>query len=416
MYIEDRTQLVKNMERKLVMLGGWTDLYRKAKDLGFNLTVFQKKQDIKDEDVQIVDQLVTSPLSDECVLSIVESLHKNKPFDAVVSFQELGLLNAALIAEQLGIQGNPLRPVSLTRDKYLMRQHLLEAQIPSIPFMGVKDAMSITDFGNQIGWPIILKPANGVGSIQVHKINGPDEVNDLYDQILIDPVFHEVATSDFPNAMLIAEKFIIGKEVSVEAVSWAGIHNVVGITDKLIIGESNFVEVGHTMPSELPLETTNILAELVERFLDSIGHVYGPTHTEIILSDDGPVIVESHTRTGGDRIFEMVERVYGVDMIGKTLEGFAGVFDDAQKEVKGGAAIRFLQTSKGTVEAVHGIEEASKHKGVISVDVNVKPGAMLKESRHSAERPGFVLAIGDSSQDAALNAESALGSITVEVA
>ena len=204
--------------------------------------------------------------------------------------------------------------------------------------------------------------------------------------------------------------------MSVEAVTWAGVHHVVGVTDKLIIGGSNFVEAGHTMPSDLPADTVLQLEQMVETFLQSIGHVYGPSHTEIILSGSGPIIVESHTRTGGDRIFEMAEYVYGVDMIGETLKGFAGKFEGVKKGSQGGAAIRYMQTLAGTVVALAGVEEAGKLDGVVRADIGIKVGAKVKESRHSAERPGYVLAIGSTRQDAASNADRALRNILVELA
>ena len=127
------------MGLRLMMVGGWTDVWRKAKDLGFDLTVVQRKQDIKPEDVLLIDQLITAPLGDKSVVTIAEAIHQDKPFDSVVSFQELGILNAALIADRLGIHGNPLKPVLLTRDKCLMRRHLHKSGIPSIPFIEDRD-------------------------------------------------------------------------------------------------------------------------------------------------------------------------------------------------------------------------------------------------------------------------------------
>jgi carbamoylphosphate synthase large subunit len=193
------------MKPRLVMVGGWSEIYSKAKNLGFDLTLIQRKQDIKPDDLQIVDHLITSSLADKAVVSIVETLHKENSFDAVVSFQELGLLNAALIVDRLGILGNPLRPVLLTRDKCMMRRHLQEEGIASIPFIEASGAASVVEFGNAHGWPIILKPANGAGSIQVHKINAAEEVEAIYEQILSDPVLHDVARLDFPEAKLIGK-------------------------------------------------------------------------------------------------------------------------------------------------------------------------------------------------------------------
>lgn len=404
------------MATRLLMIGGWTDIYRKAKALGFDLTVVQRRQDIKPDDLALVDQLVTSTLSDKTVVTLAETLHQATPFDAVVSFQELGVLNAAIIADRLGIAGNPLTPVLLTRDKCRMRRHLVEAGIPSIPFIEADGPDSVIAFGDRHGWPIILKPANGVGSIQVHRIDSAAEVPALYEEIVADPVFHEVAHGDFPTARLIAEKFMRGTEISVEAVSWNGVHTVLGATDKLLMGETNFVEAGHTMPSALPAPLLDDVERLVTRFLTSIGHLHGPSHTEIIVTEEGPIIVESHTRTGGDRIFEMAEYVYGIDMIDATLAGFAGRYALERRPRHGGAAIRFVEAGEGTVHALGGVEEAAAADGVVRADIALKVGATVKTSRHSAERPGYVLAVGPSRAAAVSNAEAAVRKIAFEMA
>lgn len=404
------------MANKLVMIGGWTDVYRKAKALGFELTLVQRRQDVKPEDLALVDRLITAPLGDKIVVDLIEALHRQAPFDGVVSFQELGILNAALIAQRLGILGNPMRPVLLTRDKCEMRRHLQAAGIPSIPFAEVTDPATVRAFGRDHGWPVILKPANGVGSIQVHKIHGPQEADTVHAGILADPVFREVAGLDFPEPKLIVEKFVEGREVSIEAFTWDGQHTIVGVTDKLIIGGDNFVESGHTMPSDLPAADVERLEALVTAFLDSIGHRFGPSHTEVILSPSGPVIVESHTRTGGDRIFEMAEYVYGIDMIGETLKGFAGRHAGVTRRVNGGAAIRFLQSRAGTLVALRGVDEAAALAGVVRADIGVQVGAAVQASHHSAARPGYVLAVGDTRAAAVGTAERALDTIVLEVA
>jgi biotin carboxylase len=103
-------------------------------------------------------------------------------------------------------------------------------------------------------------------------------------------------------------------------------------------------------------------------------------------------------------------------MIGETLKGFAGKFGGIKQENKGCAAIRFVQTGEGTVSAINGMEDASRMQGVIRVDIGIKVGDKAKESRHSAERPGYVLATGATRNCAIENVDAALRMIAVEVA
>jgi biotin carboxylase len=392
-------------EKRLLMIGGWTDVYKTDKDCGFNITVAQARTDIKPPDLTIVDQLITSGRTDPLLLDVSEAIHRTRPFDAVVSFQEQGVMTAALIGQKLGIGANPLRPVTLTRDKGKMRAHMVEQGIPSIPFVIAHSAQEAIDFAEKEGWPIILKPVFGSGSQQIHKLSRADEVPHAFEQI----------RTHYPDAFPIAEQFMTGPEVSIEAISWDGKHSVLAVTDKITTGAPYFVETGHNMPSALPADTIDAIKSLTARFLDSIGHVHGPSHTEVIVSPKGPIIVESHTRTGGDRIFEMVEHVYGIDMFAHTFKGFAGQFPEVKPKAPSGAAIRFISLPEGKVTAIEGLADAKGLPGVVRLELNLAVGDEIKAFKHSNERYGYVLAIGADVPEAIENVNAALAALQVSV-
>ncbi|MBK5543672.1 ATP-grasp domain-containing protein [Pseudomonas sp. TH04] len=401
--------------RRLIMIGGWTEIYVKAKACGFHLTVVQQKEDITFEDFLIADQIISSPMGEKVVVDLVETLHRREAYHAVVSFQEFGLLNAALIQERLGILGNPIGPVLLTRDKGHMRAHMKANGIPSIPFATVNSPEEVIAFAQQCGWPIIIKPVNGAGSLQVHKLFSEDEVVPAYNAIKQDFLTTDLIKYDFPDIGIIAEKFIEGPEVSVEAISWDGQHTILGVTDKITTGYPGFVETGHSMPSALAPEKIDAIKQLTISFLTSIGHLYGPSHSEIIFSETGPVIVESHTRTGGDRIFEMTELACGVDMFTATLQGLSGAFPDIQMTKTNGAAIRYLSLPTGRVTSISGLDTAHQSPGVVRCDITVKAGDICKRPQNSDERAGYILANGDSGPQAIENVMRALAKVTVEV-
>ena len=41
----------------------------------------------------------------------------------------------------------------------------------------------------------------------------------------------------------------------------------------------------------------------------------GPTHTEIVLTESGPRLIETHLRFGGDSIWDLVTDATGVDLV-----------------------------------------------------------------------------------------------------
>ncbi|WP_241611776.1 ATP-grasp domain-containing protein [Rosenbergiella epipactidis] len=393
------------MGSRVIMLGGWTDIYEKVKKYGFELTVVQEKGDIKLKDIEIVDHIVSYPMNHPMVPEIVLAMHKGNPFDIVLSFQELGQMNAARIGELLGIACNPMAPVSLVCNKAKMRQHMQRHVLPSIPYLVASNPEAVARFGHEYGWPIILKPIDGAGSKQIHKLGPDSDIDTAFASIL----------ADFPGESPIAEKFISGPEVSVEAISWGGEHTILAVTDKMTTGAPYFVEVGHNMPSALASDTIAEIKMLTDTFLKSIGHLHGPSHTEIIVSENGPIIIESHTRTGGDRIFEMVELVCGIDLFGATLQGYKGEFPTLENVQNCAAAIRFLTLPEGRVASISGLDEASKAPGVVRCDIDVKIGSLIKPFRDSDERHGYILATGNCGRSAIKNVENAIGKIIVEM-
>lgn len=392
------------------MMGGFTEVFEKARHCGLELTVAQETSALAAGDLRLVERLITWPMDDPILIDLAEVLHRTYPFESVLSFQEFGLMNAARIQDRLGLFGNPPRPVALTRDKLRMRQHLRAVGIPTTPHVATNSARELREFAETAGWPIVLKPRYGTGSRQVHRV---DSATDL------DPALAAMFAVD-PHTQILAEKYLFGPEVSVEAITWEGRHEVLIVTDKLTTGAPHFVELGHTMPACLPSADLAAVRDLTVSFLDSIGHRYGPSHTEIIRTGTGPVIVESHTRTGGDRIFEMVELISKVDMILATLRGFAGRFEWPRQinEIvasNGGVAIRYLDLGAGVIRRVRGMAEAAQLPGVIRVDGQLSPGTQLRPIRMSRDRPGYVLATGNSPAQAAENALAAVHQIAVEL-
>ncbi len=387
------------------MLGGWTEIHERVKACGVDLTVIQPKGDMRAADLPLVDAFFNCPMNDPLALILAAALHRARPFDFVHSFQEYGLMNAARIGAALGVQANPLGPVELVCDKSRMRTHMQERGIPSIPFAIVNSEEDVHALAERCGFPLILKPAFGTASRQIHKLTAPEQVGPALASVL----------SEFPGVPAIAERFVEGPEISVEAITWGGRHTILACTDKVTSGAPYFVETGHTQPSAHPVAALDEARALTTLFLESIGHLFGPSHTEIILSKEGPVIVESHTRTGGDRIFDMVELSRGVNMFEATVRGYAGEFPALDDLVDCASAIRYLVLPQGTVRAVSGVEAARSAPGVVRCEVDLPIGKEIRPFRNSVERHGFVLARGATRDEAIANVDHAMKLIEVDL-
>ncbi|HEU4943512.1 MAG TPA: hypothetical protein VFT18_09610, partial [Gaiellaceae bacterium] len=73
----------------------------------------------------------------------------------------------------------------------------------------------------------------------------------------------------------------------------------------------------------------------------------------------------------------------------------------------GGAATVFLTAEPGELEAVEGVEEAQGVEGILRVRVYRRPGFVVGELRHGADRVGAVQAVGETRDEALERARSA---------
>src|SRR5204863_2937315 len=111
----------------------------------------------------------------------------------------------------------------------------------------------------------------------------------------------------------LAEEFVEGDEISVEGLTLSGVHEILSVTMKATTGHPHFIETGHLMPADIAGDRVAAARSATVDLLNLLGHREGPSHTELRLRTGEPVIIETHTRIGGDQIWEMVELVCGRD-------------------------------------------------------------------------------------------------------
>lgn len=214
------------------------------------------------------------------------------------------------------------------------------------------------------------------------------------------------------------EERITGREVSVEGMTVDGETTILTITDKLTTEPPFFVELGHSEPSRLSVEAQETIREAAKKTVKVIGIVTGPSHTEIMLTEDGPKVIEMAARLGGDFITsKLVPLSTGVDFVEGTVAAALGLPYDFEPKRRGGSAIRFITADHaGTIASINVPDELHGADGVEEIELYLKPGDSIETPHSSNDRIGHVVCSGADAHEAATHAEWALGKIEVEVA
>ena len=372
---------------RIAVIAGAPDLVGTAHDLGIE-TVFVHDERVPRPPVaDEADMALAVNLSDSDALhSALAPLHATRPFARVMSLTEHGLVPAASAAERLGIPGNSLDTVRMLRDKRRMREVLNARGISPVQVSAPAHAADLAEFCRTVGGPVILKPSAGSSSKAIVLVETADLAADAWRAF-------ETAGGIDP----IAEEYIDGPEVSVESYSHEGRHTLLAITDKLI--NDAFVEVGHSQPSVLDMPVLQEVDKLVRTFLDAVGLREGPAHTEVRITSNGPRIIESHDRIGGDKISELLRRVYGLDLLAITAGCPLDLLPPPSPApvARGGAAIRFLLPTPGTVTR---IVVPDTHGTTAEIRVKVAVGDRVRPVRSSEDRAGYVMVDGTDAADA----------------
>jgi biotin carboxylase len=336
--------------------------------------------------VWVVDP-VDGPLPDaEGFVQILEVPFKSEPeavlsrvlpagVQAVISFTEMGSLPAALLSEALGLPTVPVRAVLRARHKLLMRR-LLAGDPDALAFgvVGVDDPAG-ADF------PVIVKPADGTGSMGVEYV--PDAAT------------YAERAGALAGAMW--EHYLGGAEYSVEAVSSGGVHRILGVTAKQTTGKPYFVETGHEVPATLTPEDSQAIRTSVLRCLDALEITTGGSHTEVKVENGRAVVIETHTRPGGDRIPLLTRLVGGADQYELSIRALLPPIEAAEESPRHKyAAVHYFPWQDVTIAGVDNLEQCRALPGVEELVVQVADGAAVPVWRYSHERPGHVVVGADS--------------------
>lgn len=208
---------------------------------------------------------------------------------------ESGVELADFLSEKLNLKTNGTKLSKARRNKFVMQETIKQAGLRSIKQIKTNDS--------EVAWQwlqenkiegFVIKPLQSAGTDSFYYGHNQSDLNNAFAKImsakdLFGKQNHEV---------LIQEK-IVGQEYAVNTVSYNGQHYISDwLKYKKIIQENSAIyDEAELMEFSVP--EFNVIREYVFAVLNALGIKYGPAHTEVFLTKDGPVLVESGARLAG---------------------------------------------------------------------------------------------------------------------
>ena len=355
------------------------------------------------------DGIVKEVISTIDIPAVVDAAKRNKIDGVMTLASDMPMRSVAAVAKELGLVGISDDTALKATNKAVMRQALKDHGVPIPTFFKVSSSEEYAVAASSFHVPFIVKPADNSGSRGIYLIDN------LEDKITISDAY-AYSRQYSRNGDVVVEEYMRGPEVSVETLTVDGICHVIQITDKLTTGAPHFVEMGHSQPTRLPLEMANKIRMVAIAANKAVGITNGPSHTEIIVTAEGPKIVELGARLGGDCITtHLVPLSTGVNMVECCIQIALGEKPDIGHKFSKGSAIRYFHQHAGTIHSIHGIEEAEKIAGIKQISIVHGVGEQVTEVDSSGARMGFVIAQADTAENAVEVCNQALSSVQIQI-
>lgn len=381
MYMVSKETDIENTPHVL-FIGGWTKPIQDALDRGYTVSYIGSYTKHIYFDGTILEKCFYKKEIDTTNIPVcvyyAEELFKENPFDVVVSFNEVALDTAGIIAKIFNVKGFSYNANMITRNKDMMRGILAgkDFSIDSIVCNNIKD---IDVFLNRKE-SIIIKPPNGAGGKGVSKLDKGDDVE----------VFIKDNGIQLP---ILVEEYVDGDIVyTVEAVSYNKKHSILALSTE-IFKEDTFIINYTIMPAPIDESQKKINHGESNAFFGR--HATGRRHYSYrgkIDKQNKPIIIESQVRIGGGNIWKMVELTTGISQFGyyydalatKTIDEFRCVSSKCQ------AMSLSLIPKPGCLKEIK-YEGLANISEIVLIDLLVKEGDTIPTIVDSTGRKGYIL-------------------------
>ncbi|MER9776321.1 acetyl-CoA carboxylase biotin carboxylase subunit family protein [Mesorhizobium sp. M0220] len=270
------------------------------------------------------------------------------------------------------------------QDKFTQHQLLAEAGVPMPAYRLAANARDVESSAAEIGLPVILKPSVGSGgSIGVRLCRNIDDIAEYTTHLLGEKHLWRSSPS------ILVEEFAQGPHYTVEIMG----NEVIGIGTCDFGPPPHFVYRQFTLPALLSEEESNCIAEVSLSCLRALGLGWGPTGIEFRWTKDGPVVIEVNPRLHGTPAPQLVQLVYGVDLITEHIKLVIGDECDLRKRRSHTAAARFLVAERdGALDWIGGDSQAAAVSGVAEAKFYVKPNTPIVRKGDYRDCIGHVIA------------------------
>jgi biotin carboxylase len=383
---------------------------RRAKELGLRVAAIDRNREAPGfADADLAEQVDFADVD-----LAVAAARRMRPDGVLAVASDRAVPVAASIAEELGLPGIGSEPARCATNKVAMRRRLGGLGVPQPRSAAVRTLDDAPTALAEIGVPAVLKPSDSAGQRGLSLVRSEQELEGAL----------TAALAESTNGEAIVESFHAGAEVNCLAVARGGEVTVLTLSDRMRPDSRGFgVCLAHVYPASLDGGAALEAERVARAAVRAVGLVDSVAYPQLLVSPDGVRLVEIAARVPAGLMDEVSRIGIGVDLVEIALLQAPGepVPDELLRSAeRRPLAIRFLTAEPGplpvgVVRSVNGLDRSLAAPGVVGVDSYIVPGETIRAPLRDGDRRGYVIAIGDSGDDALAHADAAAALVHVEV-
>ncbi len=269
---------------------------------GFETIIVNNNPETVSTDFDIADKLYFEPLTPEDVENIVDL---EQPDGAVVQFggQTAIKLTDALLKMGVTILGTSAENVDAAEDRELFDEILEECCIPRPAGKTVFTTEEAIAAANELGYPVLVRPSYVLGGQGMQIAISDEDIRE----------FMEIINQNVQEHPILVDKYLMGKEVEVDAVCDGEDILIPGIMEHveragIHSGDSISVYPAQNVTERLQ----NVIVDYTRKLAKSL-NVIGLINIQFILYNDEVYVIEVNPRSS--RTVPYISKVTGIPIV-----------------------------------------------------------------------------------------------------
>lgn len=400
------------MKKRVLILGAGflqSVALRSAKELGLYVIAVDGNPNAVSKD--LADEFYPIDLKDtESLISLALRLKTQGGLDGVFTAATDFSFSVSTVAQQCHLPSHSLQAALNATDKVKMRECFKDHQVPSPKFISV-DASSKNQANNlmksNLSFPVVVKPVDNMGSRACKKVESQQDLGSAIDEA--------IAFSKTGRAII--EEYMDGPEFSLEALVYDGTITMTGFADRHVTFAPFFVEIGHTIPSSLDLETQKAVIAVFYQGIKALGLSHGVAKGDLKLTSKGPMIGEIAGRlSGGYMSGWTFPYSSGISLTTEALKLAIGEKPtDIIDELHWVSAERAWISIPGIIDSIFGMEKARTIPFLRDIFPRVRAGDRVKFPSNNVEKCGNCISAAPTREQAVIASESAVKNIVLRL-